>query len=123
VETDIVGVFTETLTTDVEVVLADQTSTMSTDTAIYIQQKKGLDRGTENDSDSQAICVCVTDRWMMGKGVHSDSWTLPMVKKKGGGEGRCFEWAGAMFISIIAWLFIREVVVVTASLAHHPPIT
>lgn len=32
VETNIVGVFTETLTTNVEVVLADQTSTVSTDT-------------------------------------------------------------------------------------------
>jgi hypothetical protein len=40
VETDIVGVFTETLTTDVEVVLADQTSTMSTDTAIYNIRKR-----------------------------------------------------------------------------------
>ena len=32
VETNVTGVFTETLTTDVQVVLADQTSTVSTDT-------------------------------------------------------------------------------------------
>jgi hypothetical protein len=32
VETNIVGVFTETLTADVQVVLADQTSAVSTDT-------------------------------------------------------------------------------------------
>jgi len=34
VETNIIGIFTETLTTDVQIVFADQTSTVSTNTAI-----------------------------------------------------------------------------------------
>jgi hypothetical protein len=56
VETDIVGVFTETLTTDVEVVLADQTGTMSTDTAIDKKKVTLLDNVEWDDG----ACVSFT---------------------------------------------------------------
>lgn len=40
VETNIAGIFTETLTTDVEVVLTDETGTMSTDSTVDRKKKK-----------------------------------------------------------------------------------